>query len=77
MLRIVDAERDGKLAEECLVFTVPTLILERDGMLVERWNGFVSGDRLERAQREVLGREGKGRKRRGTWEGDPETSSSN
>ncbi|KQC12572.1 MAG: hypothetical protein APR56_06255 [Methanosaeta sp. SDB] len=30
---------------------------ERGEELVERWNGFVSGDRLERALRVVLGRE--------------------
>jgi hypothetical protein len=30
---------------------------ERGEELVARWNGFVSGDRLERALRVVLGRE--------------------
>jgi thioredoxin 1 len=54
--RMVDAEKDEEMAEKYVVFTVPTLILERDGELVERWNGFVPGKRLERALREALGR---------------------
>ena len=52
--RMVDAEKDEEMAEKYVVFTVPTLILERDGELVERWNGFVTGERLERALREAL-----------------------
>ena len=52
--RMVDAETDSKLAEKYVVFTVPTLILEKDGELVERWNGFVPGDELERALKEAL-----------------------
>ncbi len=54
--RMVDAEKDWELAEKCVVFSVPTLILERDGEMVERWNGFVPGDELERALREALRR---------------------
>ncbi len=52
--RMVDAEKDEEMAEKYVIFTVPTLILERDGELVERWNGFVPGERLERALREAL-----------------------
>ncbi len=51
---MVDAEKDEEMAEIYVIFTVPTLILERDGELVERWNGFVPGKRLERALREAL-----------------------
>ncbi len=52
--RMVDAEMDSKLAEKYVVFTISTLIIERDGELVERFNGFVPADKLERALREAL-----------------------
>lgn len=52
--RTVDAEMDPKLAEKYVIFTVPTVIIERDGKLVERWNGFVSAEELERALKDVL-----------------------
>jgi thioredoxin 1 len=52
--RRIDAQVEGRLAEEQVVFNVPTLILERDGELVERFNGFVAGERLERAIRDAL-----------------------
>ncbi len=55
--RMIDAEKDSKLAEKYVIFTVPTLILERDGELLERWNGFVPGDELERALGAALKRE--------------------
>jgi len=52
--RMVDAEKDWKLAEKYVVFTVPTLIIERDGEMVERFNGFVPGDKLEQVLKEAL-----------------------
>jgi thioredoxin 1 len=52
--RMVDAEMDKKLAEKYVIFTVPTVIIKRDGELLERWNGFVSGEELERALRGAL-----------------------
>jgi len=55
-IRMVDAEKDFEMAEKYVVFTVPTLILERDGKLVERWNGFVPGEELEQALRDALRR---------------------
>jgi thioredoxin 1 len=54
--RMVDAEMELELAEKYVVFSVPTLIIEMDGELVERWNGFVPGDELERALRGALRR---------------------
>jgi len=54
--RMVDAEKDWELAEKYVIFTVPTLIIERDGEMVERFNGFVPGDELERALRGALRR---------------------
>lgn len=54
--RMVDAEKDSKLAEKRVVFTVTALIIDRDGEMVERWNRFVPGERLERALRGVLRR---------------------
>ena len=52
--RLVDAELDSKLAEKYVIFAVPTLIIERDGEILERWNGFVPGEMLERARRDAL-----------------------
>jgi len=52
--RIVDAEMDRKLAEKYVIFTVPTVIIERDEETVERFNGFVAGDKLERAIKDAL-----------------------
>jgi thioredoxin 1 len=52
--RMVDAEMELELAEKYVVFSVPTLIIERDGELVQRWNGFVPGNELERALKEAL-----------------------
>lgn len=52
--RAVDAEMDRKLAEKYVIFTVPTVIIERDGKLVERFNGFVAGEELERAIKDAL-----------------------
>ena len=53
---MVDAEKDSKLAEKRVVFTVTALIIDRDGEMVERWNRFVPGERLERALRGALRR---------------------
>ena len=52
--RMIDAETDSKLAEKYVIFTVPTVIIEQDGELLERWNGFVPGEELERALKDVL-----------------------
>lgn len=52
--RMVDAEMDTKLAEEYVIFTVPTVIVERDGELVERFNGFVDSEKPERAIKDAL-----------------------
>ena len=52
--RMVDAEKDWKMAEIYVIFTVPTVIIEQDGELLERWNGFVPGEELERALKDVL-----------------------
>ncbi len=51
---MVDAEMDSKLAEKYVIFTVPTLIIEREGELVERFNGVDSGERLKQALRDAL-----------------------
>jgi thioredoxin 1 len=53
--KMVDAEMDRKLAEKYVIFTVPTVIIERDGKMVERFNGFVAGEELERAIKDALG----------------------
>ena len=58
--RMVDAELDSKLAEEYVIFTVPTVIIERDGELLERFNGFVSGERLKRSQAGAVSHSGQG-----------------
>lgn len=51
---MIDAEMDQKLAEKDVIFTVRTVIIERDGEPVERSNGFVAGDRQERAIKDAL-----------------------
>lgn len=52
--RMIDAEMNSKLAEKYVIFTVPTVIIERDEKLVERFNGFVAGEDLERAIKDAL-----------------------
>lgn len=50
----INVDKEGELAARYGIFVVPTLILEKDGVLVRKWMGVTSKRELAKALDEVL-----------------------
>lgn len=51
----INVDEDPKTASEYGVMSIPTLILEKDGKIVQQWIGVTDKDTLKKAIDEALG----------------------
>lgn len=45
--KMIDVDREGDLANKYSITVVPTIIIEKDGSIIERHEGVIEADRLE------------------------------
>ncbi|MDO5843709.1 MAG: thioredoxin family protein [Methanocorpusculum sp.] len=46
-VRMIDVDNEPELSNKYSIAVVPTIIIEKDGRIIERHEGVVEGDRLE------------------------------